>query len=120
MELNQWDLQTKRAYEVEAYHRMYFTVTGYHIEFRSCKEEDREATDAERDMWNALTELTPETPELDMGEINLWKEHNFKVDGYVAGDLVWLKNQEDMYLCKVEDWGDGPIAVKIDHAHVFL
>lgn len=52
-----------RAHEINAYHNIGCYIFGgqLHETDRGWKNEEREATEAEIDMWNILATLTPET-----------------------------------------------------------
>jgi hypothetical protein len=83
-----------RINEIKAYNDLSFVISGSALESDSYREEVRDATDAEREMWDLFDRQTPNFKEITVPkEFKLYEKRSFIKDSISPEEHTrWLEN----------------------------
>lgn len=97
-----YEERLRRQWEVNVYNNLGFVCNGYSIEEtdRGYKNETRDGTDIEIDLWNRFEESTPTIPVLNIPNDVELEDFEIYIDESIAlsGKYIWLSNKNYLAL----------------------
>ena len=90
-----YEERLRRQWEVNVYNNLGFLCNGYSIEEtdRGHKNETRDGTDIEIDLWNRFEESTPGIPVLDIPDDVALEDCKDYIDVDIDNRCLWLRNK---------------------------